>query len=191
MRLRPKYRFLAALMVVGSIEQGIISIARISTSYRAIELDLSAIWIGVITASYALVPIFLAVPAGRYVDRGHDARLCWIGAGVLTTACAGFAFTHSLVGLLLSTILLGVAHLVLYIGLQVLCARDTTPGVMEQTFGNFMVANAIGQGIGSYVVGWAGGLASVAPTQVLFNINLAASVAALATTLLLRTPGFA
>ena len=33
---------------------------RVTTSYRAIELDLPVIWIGVIAATFAILPIFLA-----------------------------------------------------------------------------------------------------------------------------------
>jgi MFS family permease len=49
-----------------------------------------------------------------------------------------------------------------------------------------MVASAVGQGIGPLIVGWAGGSATVPPTQLLFAIGLAISVAGLAAALAIQ-----
>jgi hypothetical protein len=53
-------------------------------------------------------------------------------------------------------------------------------------FGNYMVASAVDQGIGPLIAGWAGGSATVPPTQLLFAIGLAISVAGLAAALAIR-----
>src|ERR1700712_847373 len=58
----------------------VVSLSRVTTSYRAIELDLSVMWIGIIAAGFSLVPVLLAVQVGRFIDRGHDALSTWIGA---------------------------------------------------------------------------------------------------------------
>jgi hypothetical protein len=60
---------------------------------------------------------------------------------------------------------------------QMLCVRAAGPRSLESVFGNYMVAGAIGQGAGPYVVGGVGGAAAVPPTQVLFVV--AAVIAAL------------
>jgi MFS family permease len=54
--------------------------------------------------------------------------------------------------------------------------------------GNYMVANAIGQGIGPAIVGWAGGSASIPPTRLLFTIGLAFASLSFAASFFLR-PG--
>src|SRR4029077_12797306 len=46
--------------------------------------------------------------------------------------------------------------------------------------------NAIGQGLGSYIVGFAGGTAAIPPTEFLFGIGLAMCVLQMATSLALR-----
>jgi predicted MFS family arabinose efflux permease len=104
-------------------------------------------------------------------------------------ACAGFALSQSLVALLAFTALLGIAHLMLVISQQVLCTRHGggAPGAMERMLGNYMLANAVGQGVGPYIVGWAGGSASIPPTQLLFWIGLGASTLSFASTLFLRS----
>src|SRR5256885_6719715 len=129
-----------------------------------------------------------AVKIGRFIDRGNDARTAWIGGGVLVIACAGFALQQSLVALLLSTALIGIAHLMLVISQQVLCARHGGQEGVDRMVGNYMVANAIGQGIGPTIVGWAGGSASIPPIGFLFTIGLFFASLTLAASFFLR-PG--
>jgi MFS family permease len=181
------YRLLIPILTTAFLEQVVTTLVRVTTSYRAVELGLSVIWLGIITAAFAILPILLAVQIGRFIDRGNDARTAWIGGGLLVVACAGFVLSDSLVVLLLSTALLGTAHLLLVISQQVLCTRQNGPGVMERMIGNYMVANAVGQGVGPAIVGWVGGSASIPPTQTLFWIGLFAAVLTCASALMLRS----
>jgi predicted MFS family arabinose efflux permease len=183
------YRFILPLLTTAILEQTVVTIVRVTTSYRAVELGLSVVWLGVITAAVAVLPLILAVKVGRYIDRGNETRTAVIGAGLLCIACAGFALWPSLAGLLIFTALLGLGHLMLVISQQVLCATDPRPGALERNIGNYMVANAIGQGLGPYIVGYVGGDASVPPTQWLFTAAFLGSFAMLAGALLLRPAG--
>src|SRR4051794_1071581 len=180
------YRLVIPLMFTALTEQTVVSILRVTTSYRAVELGLSVVWLGVITAIYAILPIIFAVQIGRFIDRGNDAKTAWIGGGLLVLANFGFALSPSLLPLLLSTALLGIAHLLLVISQQVMCTREIAPGVMDRMLGNYMVANAIGQGIGPFIVGWVGGSAAIPPTGRLFWIALFIAVVTAACSLLLR-----
>ena len=162
------YRFLAPLMITAVLEQTVVTIVRVTTSYRAVELGLSVVWLGIITTAIAILPLLLAVKVGRYIDKGNETRTAMIGAGLLCISCGGFAVWPSLTGLLIFTALLGLGHLMLVISQQILCATDPTPGALERNIGNYMVANAIGQGLGPAIVGYVGGDASLPPTQWLF-----------------------
>ena len=166
--------------------QAVVSVTRVTTSYRAVELGLPVIWIGIISAAFAILPLGLAVWVGRYIDRGHDARAAWIGATLLTTACVGFAVWPSAVGLFASTAVLGVGQLFMIAGQQMVCMRCVHPSRLELAFGNYMVANAAGQALGPFLVGLVGGGATLPPTGPLFLLALAASAVALAFALLLR-----
>jgi len=183
------YRFVLPLMITAVLEQTVVSIVRVTTSYRAVELGLSVIWLGVISGAIAILPFIFAVTVGRYIDRGNEARTAAIGAGILCLACGGFALWSSLAGLLLFTAVLGLGHLMLVIAQQVLCATDQRPGALERNIGNYMVANAVGQGLVPYVVGWVGGDASVPPTQWLFTAAFVASFLMFAAALMLRPAG--
>jgi hypothetical protein len=170
------YRLLFAILSTAFIEQTVVSIVRITTTYRTVELGLSVVWLGIITAVYAVLPIIVGVQVGRFIDRGHDAATTWIGGGLLVVACVGFALFPNLSAVLVFTAILGTAHLLFVISQQVLCTRcGSGPGAMERAFGNYMVANAVGQGVGPYIVGLTGGSASVPPTHFLFAIAAGAA----------------
>ena len=166
--------------------QAAVSITRVTTSYRAVELDLPVVWIGIISAAFAILPLGMAVWVGRFIDRGHDALAAWIGAALLAAACAGFAAWPSAAGLFVSTAVLGVGQLFMIAGQQMVCIRCAHPSRMEQAFGNYMVANAAGQALGPFLVGLVGAGATLPPTGPLFLMALAAAALALMFALALR-----
>src|SRR5688500_11532909 len=182
----PDLRLLVPLLLNTVLVQIITSVIRVTTSYRAIELDLSLIWLGLIAAAFALFPIFFAVRVGRFIDRGHDVHTAWLGSGLLLLAAAGFVAWPTATGLLIVTAFMGIGHLMLMTSQQMLCVRAASPRTREQVFGNYMVAGAIGQGAGPFIVGWAGGAATVPPTQFLFVLALAIAAGSFALALTMR-----
>jgi MFS family permease len=174
------YRLLVPLLANSAIIQAVYAIVRVTTSYRAIELNLPVIWLGVISAIFAILPIFFAVWVGRYLDRGNDAQACWIGAILLVIACAGFCYSAGTVTtLLLLTVLLGISHLFMMASQQMLCIRCAGLRGRDSVFGNYLVASAVGQGLGPYLIAWLGGTGRLPPTDRLFAIGLAISFASL------------
>jgi MFS family permease len=174
------YRLLVPLLLTSTTIQAVTAIVRVTTSYRAIELHLPVVWLGVISAVFAILPIFLAVWVGRFMDRGNDAQTGWIGSALLVVACAGFwFFAGSVRSLLLVTALFGIAHLFLMASQQMLCIRCAGPRGRDAVFGNYLVASAIGQGLGPYIIAWTAGSATLPPTGKLFGIALAISAVSL------------
>jgi predicted MFS family arabinose efflux permease len=181
------YRLLVPTLLNCAIIQAAYAIVRVTTSYRAIELHLPVIWLGVISATFAMLPMFFAVWVGRYLDRGKDAQSAWIGAVLLAAACAGFRFfAGSAASLLLFTALLGVSHLFIMASQQMLCIRCAGSHGRDGVFGNYMVASAIGQGLGPYFIAWSSGTAMLPPTDRLFAIGLIAGLASLVTAAAIR-----
>src|SRR5688572_3543920 len=159
------FRLLVPLLIVTVLVQIVTAVIRITTSYRAVELDMPIAWLGLIAAAFAAFPIMMAVQVGRFIDRGHDALTIWIGSAILAVSSAGFILWPSASGLLVVSAVMGIGHIMLMASQQMLCVRAAkSPRAMESVFGNYMVAGAIGQGIGPYVVGWAGGTATIPPT---------------------------
>ena len=181
------YRLLVPLLSTSVIIQTVYAIVRVTTSYRAIELNLPVVWIGIISAVFAIFPMLLAVPLGRMLDRGRDAQVAWLGSGLLVLACAGFCFwASSVVALLVLTALFGIAHLFLMASQQMLCIRVAGPRGRDAVFGNYVVSSAIGQGLGPYVIAWLGGSAMLPPTGTLFAFALGTAMISLVTAAAIR-----
>src|SRR5262249_34616265 len=167
------YRLLVPFLTHVTITQTLILIIRITTSYRAIELGLTVLWLGIIATGFAIIPAFTALQVGRWIDRGNDARAIWLGSALVCIACVGFwAWPQSAMHLVGSSGLLGFGHMFCMAGHQMLAVRSGGARSRESVLGYYMVAASIGQGFGPFVVGWLGGSAAVPPTGHLFAICL-------------------
>jgi predicted MFS family arabinose efflux permease len=174
------YRLLIPLLFSAAAVQVVVAIVRVTTSYRVVELGLPVVWLGIISAAYAILPALIALWLGRFIDRGYDAVATWIGAVLTVVACAGLLVSGaSKAALLVSTAVLGIGNLFAIVSQQLLCVRCSRMHSRESVFGNYMVACAVGQGLGPLIVGWAGGDQTVPPTQFLFAAGLAAAVVGL------------
>ena len=184
------YRLLIPFLVHVTLTQTLILIIRITTSYRAIELGLPVLWLGIIATGFAIIPALTALQVGRWIDRGNDARAIWIGAALVFVACIGFwAWPRSAMHLLGFSVLLGFGHMFCMAGHQMLAVRSGRQRSREAALGYYMVAASIGQGLGPFVVGWLGGAAALPPTGPLFAIGLAAAAAGVIVALLIRPAG--
>jgi predicted MFS family arabinose efflux permease len=186
------YRLLVPLLLSGLLIQTVTALVRVTISYRAVALDLSIAWIGFVAATFAIFPILIAVRVGRHIDRGHDARTVWIGSAIFFLAMVGFAVWSTPAGLLVFSAIMGIGHIMLMASQQMVCVRAaSSPRAMESVFGNFMVSTSIGQGLGPYIVGFAGGSSRLPPTQLLFEIAAVGALLALCAALMLRPSGAA
>ncbi|MCC6890932.1 MAG: MFS transporter [Hyphomicrobiales bacterium] len=181
------WRLLAPLIVHVALTHIVISVVRVSTSYRSVELELNVIWLGAISAAFAILPIFVALKVGRFIDRGYDVQAAWIGGTVTFAACVClWLWPISAWHLLFFTIALGTGHMFLMASQQMLTLRSASARKRESAFGYFMVAMSIGQGLGPLIVGWVGRGTTVAPTRELFIIGVIAAALCLAFALVLR-----
>ena len=173
-------------MAHGVLVQVATGMVRITTSYRIVELNLDVIWYGIIPATFALFPIFLAVSVGRFIDRNHDAHAAMIGSGMMLAAVVGLRFADSPLSIMPFTALFGVGHLFLMAAHQMLCVRAAGEHNRDSVFGNFLMMTGIGQGLGPFIVGWVGGAARVPDTGFLFSIGVGVAAVALVVALCLR-----
>jgi len=165
----------------------LIPLVRVGTSYRAIELDIPVIWIGVIGASFAMLPVAFAIPIGKMMDRGHDSRAAQVGALLsLAGSMILWLAPDSRLHLLVANVVLGVGHLLCMAAHQVISVRSAGPHSREAAFGYYMMGLSVGQGLGPFVMGLAAGDARVAPTNLLFLLGVLVALAGLVTSLTLR-----
>jgi MFS family permease len=179
---RPLIPFLAHVTLI----QTLTLVIRITTSYRAIELGLPVLWLGII-ATVAIIPVFTALQVGRWIDRGNDAHAAWLGSALMFTACIGFwAWPRSAIHLLGFSVLLGFGHMFCMAGHQMLAVRVGGKRSLETALGYYMVAASIGQGLGPFVVGWLGGAAALPPTGLLFEIGFLVAAVSVVIAVLIR-----
>lgn len=138
------------ILLIHAILVQLISYAlRPGVSYNLIELGHGGVWIGVATALFALPPLILAIPSGRMVDRwGEQASLVCGSAAFVAAAALAVGWGHTLLGLLLSMMLLGLGVLGSVIGEQAWVMRRAPAGRLDSAFGIYTFATAVGQLIG-------------------------------------------
>ena len=177
-------RRVALAIAAMSASQVAIYIARPMTSYRLLGVGAGAREIGLVTAAFAVLPLFLAIPLGRWADRR---RLPWvtIGCGIQIVACALLGTVESAVAVGAASALLGLGHLGVALGVQELIARESDDAHHDRHFGLLTAGVALGQLVGplagGVVVGSASGAALVGATG--RALVLAAAVAGVATVL--------
>jgi len=131
--------------------------------------------------------VFTALQVGRWIDRGNDARAAWVGSALVFAACIGFwAWPRSAMHLLGFSVLLGFGQMFCMAGHQMLAVRAGGKRSRESALGYYVVATAIGQGLGPFVVGWLGGAAALPPTGLLFEIGLLVAAVSIVIALLIR-----
>lgn len=182
------YGLITLLCAHATICQVVYAMVRVTISYRTIELGLSPIWVGVIVGVSAVLPMLLAVTIGRFVDRGNDLLTARLGSIIILGCCLGYRLTDAtLQDLLIVTAFLGVGHTLLMVSQQMLCVRAAYNDASRETaFGHYMVATAIGQGVGPLIVGWLGGAQRLPPTRYLFAVAAVLALVAILIALLFR-----
>ena len=113
---------------------------------------------------------------------------CWIGAALIAVACVGF-WLAAVVGDASARLLdrcSASATSSAWPGTRCWRCARRVPRARESVLGYYMIAAAIGQGTGPFLVGWLGGSAAVPPTGQLFAISLGIAVASVAVALAIR-----
>lgn len=143
----------AVFMAHATLLQTIVLALRIATSYQAIELGLGALELGLISAGFALLPLILAVPLGRMIDDRGDFLAILAGAlGLLIAIIAFNLMAASVLGLLMSTIILGSAHFLSMVGQHSYVASNTDATKQDSQFGWYAAAISFGQMIGPMAI---------------------------------------
>jgi hypothetical protein len=78
------YRLLIPFLTHVTITQTLILIIRITTSYRAIELGLPVLWLGIIATGFAIIPAFTALRS----DAGSTAATTPRRSGSAPRSCS-------------------------------------------------------------------------------------------------------
>lgn len=143
------------LLLSGLLIQALVPMVRILTSYRALDEGHGPGMIGLLSAAFSLLPVFLTLALGRLNDRGAVGGVILAGAAGVLGACLVFWLGPvSLATLFVASTLLGIGQTAVLSGLQVATMRASTRAHRDAILGNYMVAISLGQAIGPAIVGF-------------------------------------
>jgi predicted MFS family arabinose efflux permease len=91
---------------------------RIAVMLNAIELGLSKLGIGVLISCFALLPMFLAVIAGRRIDARGSYRAMWLAAVICAAGTLLPFFWQHWLALALAAVSIGIGHMGFQIAVQ-------------------------------------------------------------------------
>lgn len=178
---------LVVLLVHSVVVQLLTFVLRPTTSYRAIELGVPGPVLGLLGASFAVVPLLLALPSGALVDRIGERRTMLAGAALLVASCACFVLLGDGVpGLVAASVLLGTGHLLSVLGQQSLVAGTAGPGGFDVAFGRYTFAASLGQTLGPGLIVLFGGGRTVPDTDGILRGATVVAVGLLLVTLAVR-----
>jgi MFS family permease len=180
---------LVFLLVNSALTQVVTFVLRPTSAYRAIQLDVPSAWLGALTASFAVVPLVLAVPSGQATDRFGEKRVMLTGAAlILASALIFFDGRGGAAGLVLGSVVLGTGHLLSVVGQQAAVANAAGPGTFDSAFGYYTFAASMGQAVGPVLITVVGGGAAIPDTRTIFLAATALGALLVLCTLPIRLP---
>lgn len=174
-------RILFALLAMG-VAQAAVYMVRPATSYRLLAYGEGAREVGLVAAAFALLPIFLAIPLGRFSDRRSGAPLLVVGCAIQTGGCLLLAASTATLTMAGASAVIGLGHLALALGAQDVVARESDDRRHDQHFGYLTAGVSLGQLVGPLALGLLLGSRFTPSAGATTNVMLvAAGIAALAT----------
>ena len=181
-------RWLPLVLLNSLLIQAGIYVVRPIITYKSVELGADATLVGLIGATFALAPLFLAIQVGRFVDRGRAGLALMAGSVILVLTTIALLFINSITLLMLAMPTLGMGHLLIMVGGQTMIANRSASSAYEKNFGLLTFYASAGHAIGPFVGGYLAdsGEATV-NANAAFLFALALFVAAVIGTLALST----
>nr|WP_120492784.1 MFS transporter [Corynebacterium lactis] len=148
-------RWFGALVVVTVLGQAVFNGGRVLLSWRVLDFGGDASTVGWFTAAFSLVPLLIALPAGRLVDSRRATEVMNAGLIATVAASAVMALSTDLAVLLVGYITLGFAHMTTLIAAQGMVShlRGGVAG-LDSLFAYFTLGISIGQFLGIVGAGW-------------------------------------
>ncbi|MCM3688536.1 MFS transporter [Kocuria rosea] len=142
-------------LVIGALlTQTALNLVRPVTTYKLLALGADSVTVGLVTASYAVLPLATAMWLGRMTDRVRELRTMVVaGALVLSLGALGLAAAPGVALVAVASAVLGMGHLVFTIAGQAAVARYSPEGQLDKGFGWFTAAFSAGQLAGPLLAG--------------------------------------
>ncbi|MEX3610488.1 MFS transporter [Rothia sp. LK2588] len=170
--LKPQ-AWLWTLVAFGFLCQTGLNMARPQMSYKLIAFGANETVIGLVTALYALIPVFAAIAMGRLAGRTRRPRLLvGIGGGLIAIGTLVLTLAEGIPAIAAAAMVFGFGHLIFAIAGQASISRYSTDADLDRGFGWLTASISAGQLLGPLLGGLILGL-NHDPAQRLNLINLA------------------
>lgn len=145
----PLGRLFAAVVLVN----GVFDAIRVAVSYRVLALGGDATTVGLVAATFAVVPMLLALRIGRLVDRRGSKGILVAGIATSAVAVAGAAAAPTLSLLAAANTVLGLGQIMTLIGAQGFVMELLERDRHVDGFAMFTLAVSVGQSVGTPAMG--------------------------------------
>jgi len=172
-----------------------VPLSRVATTYKALSGGLEPYLVGVLSAVFTILPVFLAMQIGRLNDRGHVGATVLAGSLLVAGATALLWLgPPSLPSPVAGTLVLGIGQTLGLAGLQFTATRVSGRYHRDNVLGNYMMVMSFGSGIGPLFIGLTGSSDEAVIAQRLLAATTGLAVFGLAVAVLLmrylrRRPG--
>jgi len=147
---RTTFWLLSLAMGVSTIGQSLLATA---TPLFAVALGLAPVWVGVLVALPNALPVVLAMPAGRWIDRGGAGRWLAFGTGGMLSAPLLLLLIPSAPALALAQLGLGVFQLFAALASQSFVADLGGGRALERNYASYATLLSAGRLVGPLLAG--------------------------------------
>ncbi|WP_181833186.1 MFS transporter [Bacillus taeanensis] len=131
-----------------------ISAVRPMTSLFAESLGASVMEVGILTACYSLIPLFLAVSTGRFIDRIGEKIPILIGSSGMALAFTIPFLFPNLIALYFSQLLLGGSHFLTFVAVQKGVTQSVPYNNRDSAIATFSLFVSSGMMVGPLIGGY-------------------------------------
>jgi len=147
---------LIMINIITLVFQTMLYMTRPTVTLFASDLGASALDIGLLTATYSFLPLFLAIHIGKVADRVGDRLPIIISTISLSVGLALPYLFGSIWAFYLSQTIVGVSNILVNISLQNVLGHLSTPQTRDHHFGMFTMMVALAAVIGPVTGGYIG-----------------------------------
>jgi MFS family permease len=129
--------------------------ARVTTALYALSLHASEFTVGTLIALFAFVPMFLAVPMGRVIDRIGVRRPLMAGCALASMGVTLAATVEGLGILYIAVVLIGTGFMAIFIGTQHAVGTLSAPDERAANFSRLSLGFSVSAFTGPLIAGFA------------------------------------
>lgn len=128
--------------------------ARLALTLQAVQLQASALAVGVLMSLLMVVPMFVAVPIGRWADRSGFLPPALLGFTLLALAGVLAALVPSLIALGIVSVLVGSGYMLAHVSVNNAIGVASTPRNRSQAFSLMAMAFSLSGLAGPMIAGF-------------------------------------